>query len=252
MSLPEIYMLILFGLGAFVMRSAGCIINDIFDREIDARVQRTKNRPLASGEISTGEAWVLFIFMMFFGLIILMQLNSLTIKLGFAIVIPIILYPLAKRVFAGPQLFLAIVFNWGVIMGWAAVAEDISSPIPWLLYVACMCWTLGYDTIYAHQDKVDDKKMGIGSTAVAFGNKTKLIIAGLYSTMFTLLLVVGWLSQFSKLYYTGIIIAGLHLLLQVRTVDLNNGQSCMDKFKSNVALGWIIFITLFIEKAIQF
>lgn len=251
LGLPELSTLILFALGAFLMRSAGCIINDIIDRDIDRQVTRTRKRPLASGRVSVNEAWAILIFLLLMALCILLQFNRLTVMLGFAIVLPIAVYPLMKRIFPWPQLFLGVVFNWGVLMGEAAVADEVSLS-GLLLYVACIFWTLGYDTVYAHQDKEDDLQLGIHSTALSFGRKSRYYIGIFYGVMTAFLLAVGIVNGFSAIFYAGIFLAGLHLFLQVRTLDINNAENCMNKFTSNISLGWIIFLTLVIEKGMQF
>lgn len=248
--LPDFYTIFLFVLGAFIMRSAGCVINDILDKDIDKKVKRTKDRPLAGGKVTVAEAWTIFVFLMAMGLLVLLQLNRLAIILGFLIVVPIMVYPLMKRFFAWPQLFLALVFNWGVLIAWAYVGEELSLSTL-ILYMACMCWTIGYDTIYAHQDKDYDKKIGIKSTALVFVGRSKTFIGGFYAVMIGMFVVLGILNDFSKIYYAGTAIAALHLFLQVKTVKLDDAKNCMDKFNSNISFGWVVFLTFVIEKGVQ-
>lgn len=236
-----ISLFIKFILGSIIMRSAGCIINDIIDRKIDAQVERTKNRPLANGDIKLYEAILLLVFLLSLGAFILFTLPKTAILLGFAIILPIFVYPLMKRITYWPQLFLAITFNWGALMGWAAVNDDIHY-ISFMIYVACMFWTLGYDTIYAHQDKKDDAQIGVKSTALKLGVHTRKYLYLFYFITTMLFWGVGILTGSGILFNICLIIATLQLYWQVNTVDFNNPQDCMIKFSSNKYYGGLVFL----------
>lgn len=249
--LPDFYLYFLFAFGAFIMRSAGCVINDIIDVKIDKKVKRTKIRPLANGEVRIKQAYLLFVFLMFIGLIILLQLNEETIILGFLVAIPIIIYPLMKRFFALPQLFLGVVFNWGVLMGFSAT-QGFLDESAWLVYASAVFWTFGYDTIYAHQDKKDDKKLGIKSSALLFDKSTKVFVSVFYLLAIILLLITGYINNFSYIYYLILIIAAAHMIRQLATVNLNNEKSSLATFKSNAIFGLVVFFAVFLEKSVQF
>ena len=244
---PDIYMLFLFMLGAFLLRSAGCVINDILDRDIDKKVERTKLRPIAAGEIDVAHALALFIFLMFVGFLILVQLNKLSIMLGFAVVIPIVLYPLAKRYFVWPQLILALVFNWGMIMAFAAI-EDTLSLNAFILYLACVFWTLGYDTIYAHQDKKYDKAIGLKSTAFSFIGQSKNSISLIFIPMLICLAVIGIINEFGLFYYFGLAVCAVYLFFKLYRLNINEPGACAANFKSHTIFGFLYFIVLVVER----
>lgn len=245
--LPSITLLLLFTLGAIIMRSAGCVINDLIDRNIDGNVERTKNRPLVTGEVSVREALLLLFGLLTLGAIILFMLNPLVIWLGIAILIPIFLYPLMKRITYWPQLFLGIVFNWGALMGWVAVTGYLNITAV-LLYLAGIFWTLGYDTIYAHQDKISDARIGVKSTALLLGENTKSWLKKFYKGAAILLLLIGGLTQTGRTFYLLWMVGAYHLYWQVQKVNLDNPDDCMAKFRSNVIFGAIIFIAIIANK----
>ena len=190
----------LFTLGAITMRSAGCIINDIVDRNLDKKTVRTKDRPLANEQLTLKEAYYFLLFLLIIGLLILIKLNQIVIILGLAIIPLIVLYPYMKRITYFPQLFLGIIFNWGVLMGYASIKNTLDPEI-FFLYAACIFWTIGYDTIYAHQDKKTDVKIGIKSTAILFGKKTKLCLCMLYLLMILNLVSTGIVFQLTSSFY---------------------------------------------------
>jgi 4-hydroxybenzoate polyprenyltransferase len=233
--------LAVFMAGALIMRSAGCVINDIWDRNIDPHVERTRNRPLARGAVSVLEALILLSFLMFAGLCLLLTLNLFTVLLGVVFAILVVVYPLMKRVIAIPQLFLAITINAGALMGWSAITNTLSLPAS-TLYIACFFWTLGYDTVYAHQDKDDDIHIGVNSAALVLGQNTKYHISAYYSAMIIFLLATGFLHAQPWPYYASLILVSAHLGWQMKSVDLNNHPDCMKKFRANGALGWILWI----------
>jgi 4-hydroxybenzoate polyprenyltransferase len=236
-----------FILGSIIMRSSGCIINDIIDRKIDAQVERTKNRPLANGDMKLYEAVLLLIFLLSLGAFILFTLPRTAVILGFVIILPIFIYPFMKRITYWPQLFLAITFNWGALLGWAAVNDNIHY-ISIMIYIACMFWTLGYDTIYAHQDKDDDALIGVKSTALKLGVHTRKYLYLFYSLTTVLFWIVGILTGSGILFHSCLIIATLQLYWQVNTVDFSSREDCMKKFSTNKYYGLIIFLGVMLGK----
>ena len=236
---PPVTLLALFGLGAVLMRSAGCIVNDIWDRQVDREVARTQTRPLASGELSIRSAIALLALLLGLALPIALSLNALTVVLAFVSPILVVLYPLMKRITWWPQAFLGLTFNWGALMGWSAVSGNLSAPA-FALYAAGICWTLGYDTLYAHQDAKDDRRIGVKSTALLLGAYSKHAVAAFYAVSFTFFMLAGWLSGAAEGYYFFLLLAGGHFAWQMAATDLGDAESCGRAFKSNAALGWII------------
>jgi 4-hydroxybenzoate polyprenyltransferase len=234
-------LLVVFFFGDVLMRSAGCVINDIIDREYDKGVERTKGRPLASGKLSVKAAVVLLALLLLSSLVLLLQLNSTTIMLGVLALFPIVLYPFMKRITYWPQLFLGGTINWGVLMGWSAVHDSLSMT-PLLIYAASIFWTLGYDTIYAHQDMKDDLLMGIKSTAIKLQEHTRRYLVGFYGAAILLLWAAGVAIDMGLLFYVFLILAMVQLLWQVYTVDLTVPQDCWRKFTSNQFFGVLVFL----------
>jgi 4-hydroxybenzoate polyprenyltransferase len=247
---PSLYLLILFGIGALVMRGAGCTVNDMIDRDIDAKVARTATRPLASGQLSMAQAWRFLALQLVLGLIILLQLSWTAIWLGVASLVLVAIYPLMKRITWWPQAFLGLTFNWGALMGWAAIRDEVAWPAL-LLYAAGFFWTLSYDTIYAHQDKEDDALIGVKSTALRLGKDTKTWLIGFDLAMLVLLVAsfatagIGWPA------YLGIVAIAFHLRWQASDVDLDNAEDCRDKFRSNRWVGWILLAAIVIGRQAQ-
>ncbi|XP_063436044.1 4-hydroxybenzoate polyprenyltransferase, mitochondrial-like [Mytilus trossulus] len=240
--LPDLWLLTLFGAGAFFMRGAGCIVNDMWDRDIDKKVERTKLRPLASGELTYFQGLCCLGGMLSVSLGILLQLNWYSVVLGAASMVLVIAYPLAKRVTFWPQAMLGLTFNYGTMLGWAAVTGGIDWTVVLPLYIGSMAWTLSYDTIYAHQDKYDDMLIGVKSTALKFGDKTKHWLTGFGTVMIGGLTLTGVAIDQTWPYYTGVSITAAHLAYQLYTVDLNNADDCAAKFRSNTGLGFVMFI----------
>ena len=191
--------LILFILGAVTMRSAGCVINDIIDRKFDAKTLRTKDRPLANKTLTLKEAYCFLFLLLAIGLLILSKLNNIVIILGLIVAPLIAIYPYIKRITYFPQLFLGIIFNWGSLMGYAAIEGQLNPKI-FLLYIACIFWTIGYDTIYAHQDRKTDARIGIKSTAILFGKRTKLWLSVVYTVMILSFISFGIAFQLSLIH----------------------------------------------------
>lgn len=256
--------LIFFGIGALVMRAAGCIVNDLWDRRIDARVARTAARPIASGAISPAGALIMLVLLGVIGLAVLIQFATSTVMLGILALPLVVLYPLAKRVTHWPQLVLGIVFNWGALMGWTALhgAWDTTQmeflgwttwaafqqlwPVwpAFALYAGCILWTLGYDTIYAHQDREDDVKAGVKSSALALGDRTIPFLYAVYGGAICFWALAGWGAYLSVYFYIGLLFAGLHFRWQIRSLDINDPAKCLAIFKSNIWFGWIMLFAI--------
>jgi 4-hydroxybenzoate polyprenyltransferase len=236
---PDLWLMILFGIGALVMRGAGCTVNDIVDRDLDARVARTATRPLASGRLTLTQALAFLGLQLAIGLVILLQLSATAIWLGVASLILVAVYPFMKRITWWPQAFLGLTFNWGALMGWAAVRDEVAWPAV-LLYAACLSWTLSYDTIYAHQDKEDDALIGVKSTALRLGAQTKAWLLRFDAAMLVLLVAAGAAAGLGWIYYLAVLGVAFHLRWQQSEVDLDDPKDCLAKFRSNRAVGWIL------------
>ncbi len=241
----------LFFIGSFLMRSAGCVYNDLCDRDLDRAVLRTKNRPLASGEISPFAAKILIGVLLVLSAGVLLDMNHAAQIAALLSLIPVVIYPWMKRITFWPQIFLGITFNWGVWVGFFALSQTV----PWvliLLYVAAMVWTLAYDTIYALQDIDDDLKIGIKSSAIAVGNSLKPFLAACYAAMLVMLSVVGVLMGFSAVYFIHLIVVLVMCFWQVATLDRSNPQNALKRFKNNVWVGAAIGIAFLTEYIAQF
>lgn len=247
--LPDIRLLALFALGALVMRGAGCTYNDIVDREFDARVARTRTRPLPSGAIGVKAAIVFLALLLAAGLAILLQLNLFAIVLGAASLALICSYPFMKRITYWPQAFLGITFNWGALLGWAAVSGGLAWPAG-LLYAAGIAWTLGYDTIYAHQDKEDDALIGVKSSALALGAKTRPWLWAFYGLAAAGLAGAGALAGLGWPFYLGLGAAAALFAWQAATLRLDNPADCLAKFKTNGWVGVVVFAGIVVAKAL--
>ena len=240
MNVHDAWVFVLFGVGAVVMRGAGCVINDLWDRDFDRAVARTKLRPLASGTVSVKQALGFLALLLLMGLVILVQLPFVAILLGILTLPLIVSYPLMKRVTWWPQFFLGITFNFGALMGWAAVTGVVSLPAV-LIYIGGILWTLGYDTIYAHQDKDDDALIGVRSTARKFGTASKTWVAGFYAGAFVLM-ALGFLIGGVGLSGVLLLAGAAHLVWQVRAWDMNDPASSLRFFKSNRDFGLILLM----------
>ena len=244
-----IFYLSLFLLGAILMRSAGCIVNDIVDRKFDSKVLRTKNRPIASGKISLKRGIVYSSILCLIALLVLIQFNYLTIILALGSMPLAFAYPLMKRYTYWPQLFLGITFNYGLMLGWSSIQNNISI-IPIILYFGAIFWTLAFDTIYGFQDLKDDEIIGLKSTSIKFKSKPHLFLKLCYTTFFLSLLAVGWIMQFSRFYYLGLVIIIFHMFfIQIQRLVINDSKNCLEIFKSNNLLGLIVLISLIVGKA---
>ena len=237
---PDWRLMALFAAGSLVMRGAGCTVNDIADKDFDTRVARTATRPIASGEISVPQAFLFLGLQLLLGLAVLMQFNTFSILLGISSLVLVAVYPFMKRITYWPQLFLGLTFNWGALVGWSVVTGNLAAPAL-TLYAAGIFWTLGYDTIYAHQDKEDDVLIGVKSTALKFGAATKPWLAGFYVITIVLLAGAGSLAGLGWSFYAALSLGALHLALQTRNVDITDPKDCLAKFKSNRDFGLIVF-----------
>ena len=239
---------ILFLIGSILMRSAGCIVNDIVDRSFDKLVERTKNRPIASGKISISKAIIYVLILCFIALLVLINFNKLTIVLALCSMPFAFTYPLMKRFTYWPQLFLGITFNYGIILGWTSVNEDLNF-IPVILYLGAIFWTLGYDTIYGFQDIKDDEIIGVKSTSIKFKYNAKFFLYFCYSIFVISLLILGFVMNLNYLFFILLIFSSLHLIfVQIKKLDTSNNKNCLSVFKSNNLLGFLIFITILLGK----
>lgn len=240
---PDFRLMLLFALGAFVMRGAGCTFNDIVDRDFDAKVERTRARPIPSGAVSPLAAIMFLGGQLLAGLVILLSLNGLAILLGVASLLLVGIYPFMKRITYWPQAVLGLTFNWGALMGYAAASGEISLSAL-LLYAGAIAWTIGYDTIYAHQDKEDDALIGVKSTALRFGAKTHQWLLLFYFLMMAGLVATGVAAGLHPAFYTGLALCALHLGWQIRRLDIDNASLCLRLFKSNRDFGALVFLSL--------
>ncbi|XP_078162060.1 4-hydroxybenzoate geranyltransferase 2-like [Carex rostrata] len=239
--IPDLKMLALFGCGAVLLRGAGCTVNDLLDRDIDVKVERTRSRPFASGMLTPFQGIGFLGFQLLLGLGILLQLNFYSQVLGASSLLLVFSYPLMKRLTFWPQAYLGLTFNWGALLGWAAIRESLDPSIVLPLYTAGVCWTLVYDTIYAHQDKEDDVKVGVKSTALRFGNDTKYWISGFGAACIGSLAFTGYNANLAWPFYPFLAAATGQLMWQIFTVDLSNRMDCNRKFVSNKWFGAIVF-----------
>jgi 4-hydroxybenzoate polyprenyltransferase len=237
---PNLWYLALFGLGAFVMRGAGCTYNDIVDRDYDARVARTAARPIPSGQVTVTRAWLFLAGLCTAGLLVLVQFNFFTIVLGASSLLLIAIYPFMKRITFWPQFVLGLTFKWGALVGWAAITGSLSLAAI-VLYAGSVLWTVGYDTIYAHQDTEDDALVGLKSTALRFGAATPRWLVLFYTGAVVLWGVAGILAGAHAAFALALALAAAQMAWQVATLDTSNAGNCLARFKSNQLVGWLLF-----------
>lgn len=240
---PDLILLLLFGLGALTMRSAGCCWNDIADRHFDGRVERTRTRPIPAGDITVKQALLFMLVLCLLGLAILLQFNAFAIAVGCLSLVPVVIYPFMKRITWWPQFFLGIAFNWGALLAWAAVDGRLGLPAL-ILYAAGICWTLGYDTVYAHQDKEDDALIGLKSSALALGGRTKPALWLFYGLALSGFTLSGLLAGMGPVYLLGMAVCCAQMIWQILSLDLSRPENCLRIFKSNIGFGAIIFAAI--------
>jgi len=245
---PNPWHLVLFLVGAVAMRGAGCTWNDLVDVDIDEKVARTRSRPIPSGQVTRLQARIFLALQALVGLVVLLQFDRFTILVGLASLLVVAIYPFMKRVTDWPQFFLGLAFSWGAFMGWAAALGRLDAA-PFVLYVACILWTIGYDTIYAHQDKEDDAIVGVRSTARLFAHHTKAWLAGLYGATVVLLAVALMLAGVGPFAWIGLAAFAAHLVWQIVRLDIDDPQVCLGLFRANRWTGWIFFAGLVADGA---
>lgn len=241
--------LLLFIVGSIAMRGAGCTYNDLVDHEIDKAVARTRSRPLPSGRVTRGQAKLFIVLQALVGLVVLLQFNLFSVGLGIASLAIVAVYPFAKRFTDWPQFFLGLAFSWGALMGWSAQFGNVSLAAL-ALYVAAVAWTIGYDTIYAHQDKEDDALIGVRSTARLFGDRTRPWLVALYGLTVFLIGVSYALAGVGILAYVGLVLAAALLLWQIVTIDIDDPDQCLALFKFNNIVGLVVFLGLLAALAV--
>jgi 4-hydroxybenzoate polyprenyltransferase len=242
-SIPNVRYIILFFIGAFAMRGAGCTWNDIVDRDLDGRVERTRSRPIPSGQVSVAQAATFLIAQALIGLVVLVQFNGFAIATGIASLAIIAVYPFMKRITYWPQIVLGLAFSWGALMGWAATFGRLDPPAL-ILYAGSIAWVIGYDTIYAHQDREDDALIGIKSTALLFGERTKPMLSTFFAAA---VLLIGWavyLIGAAPIFWLTLAAFAAHLAWQVHRLDIGDPELCLVLFKSNRDAGLILFAGL--------
>ena len=240
--------LVLFFLGSVLMRSAGCIVNDVYDKEFDKKVERTKNRPLASGEVSVNLGIFYTIILCSFAFLILIKFNNLTIIMALGSMPLAFTYPLMKRFTHWPQLFLGITFNYGLILGWTSIVGEISM-VPIVFYLGAIFWTLGFDTIYGYQDIKDDEIIGVKSTSIKFKKNPELFLILCYLIFTIVLITVGIFMKFNHLYFIFLLVPVIHMFFfQIKNFKIEDPTSCLRVFKKNNFLGFLIFTNILIGK----
>jgi 4-hydroxybenzoate polyprenyltransferase len=247
---PSIWHIVLFFIGAFAMRGAGCTWNDIVDRNLDASVERTRSRPIPSGQVTVTQAALFLIGQALVGLLVLISFNSFTIALGIASLAIVAIYPFMKRITYWPQIVLGLAFSWGALMGWAAAFSNLNAP-SFLLYAGSISWVIGYDTIYAHQDREDDALIGIKSTALLFGARTKPMLAVFYGIAIVLIGLAGYFAGAGFVFGVGLLTFAAHLCWQILRLDIADPDNCLTVFKSDRDAGLILFAGMLLDAALR-
>ncbi len=243
---PNLWHLLLFLIGAFVMRGAGCTYNDIVDRDFDAQVARTRSRPIPSGQVTPLQALIFACMLSLVGLLVLIQFNTYTVWLGVASLALVAAYPFAKQHTNWAQLVLGFTFKWGALVGFSAATGHLGWPAAFL-YAGCIAWTVGYDTIYAHQDSRDDAEIGLRSTALRFGEETGSWLSGLYAAAIALWSLAALSASVGWPVYVALLLIALQMVWQVATLDTASPANCLERFKSNRVVGWLFFLGLVID-----
>ena len=244
----NLWYLVLFLVGAFAMRGAGCTWNDIVDRDLDARVERTRSRPIPSGQVTVAGAAAFLALQALVGLAVLLQFNRFTIYVGLASLAVVVVYPFMKRITYWPQIVLGLAFSWGALMGWSATFARLDPPAL-LLYAGAISWVIGYDTIYAHQDREDDALIGIKSTALLFRERTKPMLALFYALAVALIALAAFSAGAGLIFALGLLAFALHLAWQIARLDVDDPVNCLAVFKSNRDAGLILFAGLALDAA---
>jgi 4-hydroxybenzoate polyprenyltransferase len=250
-SLPNLWHIALFFIGAFAMRGAGCTWNDIVDRDLDRAVERTSSRPIPSGQVSVTQAALFLIAQSLVGLFVLLAFNAFTIALGIASLAIVAIYPFMKRITYWPQIVLGLAFSWGALMGWAGAFGRLDLPAL-LLYAGSISWVIGYDTIYAHQDREDDALIGIKSTALLFGPLTKPMLALFYAIAVILIGAGGFTAGGGSVFALGLFAFTAHLAWQIVRLDIADPDNCLAVFKSGRNAGLILFAGLVLQAVVRF
>lgn len=247
--LPSLWHIVLFFIGAFAMRGAGCTWNDLVDRDLDGRVERTRSRPISSGQVTVAQATMFMVAQALVGFLVLIQFNRFTVATGIASLLVVVIYPFMKRITYWPQIFLGLAFSWGALMGWPAAFGRLDWPAI-VLYVGSILWVIGYDTIYAHQDRDDDLLIGIKSTALLFGERTPTMLATFYAGAIVLIAAAGFMAGGGIIFTIGIIGFAAHLAWQVSRLDIDDPAHCLALFKSNRDAGLILFAAMLVDAVV--
>jgi 4-hydroxybenzoate polyprenyltransferase len=243
---PSLWHILLFFIGAFAMRGAGCTWNDLVDRNLDGLVERTRSRPIPSGQVTVAQATAFMLMQALIGFLVLIQFNRYTVLTGLCSLLVVAIYPFMKRITYWPQIVLGLAFSYGALMGWPAAFGQLDWPAI-VLYAGSISWVIGYDTIYAHQDREDDLLIGIKSTALLFGENTRPILAGFYTGAVVLIGIAGLMAGGGLIFLLGLLAFAAHLAWQVMRLDINDSAHCLTLFKSNRDAGLILFAAMLLE-----
>ena len=246
---PSFAHIVLFFIGAFAMRGAGCTWNDLVDRDLDGRVERTRSRPIPSGQVTVAQATLFMVAQALVGLIVLLQFNRITVMTGLTSLAVVLVYPFMKRITSWPQIVLGLPFSWGALMGWPAAFGRLDLPAL-LLYAGSISWVIGYDTIYAHQDREDDLLIGIKSTALLFGENTRPMLVSFYAGAVALIGAAGVMAGGGLIFLIGLAAFAAHLAWQVARLDIDDPAHCLMLFKSNRDAGLILFAAMLLQAVV--
>ncbi|HZQ13683.1 MAG TPA: 4-hydroxybenzoate octaprenyltransferase [Pseudolabrys sp.] len=247
--LPSLWHIVLFFIGAFAMRGAGCTWNDLVDRDLDGKVERTRSRPIPSGQVSVGQATLFMVAQALVGFLVLIQFNRFTVLTGLASLLVVVIYPFMKRVTYWPQIVLGLAFSWGALMGWPAAFGRLDWPAL-VLYAGSISWVIGYDTIYAHQDREDDLLIGIKSTALLFRDDTPRMLTIFYAGAAGLIGIAGFMAGGGVVFALGLAAFAAHLAWQINRLDVDDPALCLRLFKSNRDAGLILFGAMLLSAAV--
>jgi len=246
---PNLWHIVLFFVGAFAMRGAGFTWNDLVDRDLDGRVERTRSRPIPSGQVTVMQATMFMVAQALIGFLVLIQFNRFTVATGIASLLVVVIYPFMKRITYWPQIFLGLAFSWGALMGWPAAFGRLDWPAI-VLYIGSILWVIGYDTIYAHQDRDDDLLIGIKSTALLFGERTPTMLATFYAGAIVFIAAAGFMAGGGIIFTIGIVAFSAHLAWQVSRLDIDDPAHCLVLFKSNRNAGLILFAAMLVDAVV--